>query len=213
MICPTGKSPIWLSSPSCKKNLVFARPKSNLYPLPSRPERGAYRDRHGRWAGCGGRGSVGRATGSQGGLHARERSPSALTNDAASGRRSRVVLTPRRRRQVCGRQVGPTGCGQASYPQMTVTRKPITGESTKQAVKTIACGNAGCSGGPVVTTRVLSTFAHEAAGAAGTPAFPTPSLGRKLLAKPRVHRAAGRERAFEGKNLKGRMAFKIGQSI
>ena len=29
----------------------------------------------------------------------------------SSGRRSRVVLTPRRRRQVCGRQVGPTGRG------------------------------------------------------------------------------------------------------
>ena len=134
-----------------------------------------------------------------GGLHARERSPSALTNDAARGRRSRVVLTPRRRRQVCGRQVGPTGCGRASYPQMTVTRKPSTGESAKQAVKTIACGNAGCSGGPVVTTRVLSTFAHEAAGAAGTPAFPTPSLGRKLLAKPRVHRAAGANARLKGR--------------
>jgi hypothetical protein len=30
-----------------------------------------------------------------------------------------------------------------SYPQMTVTKKPITGESAKEAVKTIACGNAG----------------------------------------------------------------------
>ena len=54
-------------------------------------------------AGCGGRGSVERATGSQGGFvkepvsdhkHADER--------CCRGRQNRVVLTPRRWRQVCG---------------------------------------------------------------------------------------------------------------
>src|SRR5712664_1106622 len=43
-------------------------PKSILEFLPSHPTRGAYHDRHGRGEGCGGRGSVLRATGSQGGL-------------------------------------------------------------------------------------------------------------------------------------------------
>jgi hypothetical protein len=48
----------------------------------SHPSRGAYRDRHGRWVGCGGRERI-----------ADERS--------CCGRRSRVVLTPRCWRYVC----------------------------------------------------------------------------------------------------------------
>src|SRR5258708_27011481 len=46
---------------------------------------------------------------------------------------------------------------------------PVTGESTKETVKTIAQGRPGESGGPVATTLVCyQHFAHEAAGAAGT---------------------------------------------
>src|ERR1700737_3788736 len=61
---------------------------------------------------------------------------------------------------------------------------PVTGESTKETVKTIACGNAGCSGATVVTTLVCYLhFAHEAAGAAGTPHSPRPlfSKGESFL--------------------------------
>ena len=51
---------------------------------------------------------------------------------------------------------------------MTVTIKPITGESAKQAVKTIARGMPGDSGVTVVTTLVCYLHtAHEAAGASG----------------------------------------------
>jgi hypothetical protein len=51
------------------KNIsVFTHPKSILELFASHPTRGAYRDRHGRGEGCGGRGSVLRATGLQGGL-------------------------------------------------------------------------------------------------------------------------------------------------
>ena len=49
VICPTGKSPICLSSPSDKNIPVLFSPKSLLHPPPSRPARGAFRDRHGRW--------------------------------------------------------------------------------------------------------------------------------------------------------------------
>ena len=56
LICPTGAVPIFLSSPLRKNILVFRRPKSLVYPLLFRPTGGAYRDRHGRGAGCGGRG-------------------------------------------------------------------------------------------------------------------------------------------------------------
>jgi hypothetical protein len=79
------------------------------------PMRGAFRDRHGRWV----RDAVD--------------ADAQMTNSADRGRRSRVVLTPRRWRQVPEQQASG----------MTVTRKPITGEITKETVKTIACGNAG----------------------------------------------------------------------
>ena len=82
--CPAGKSPISLSIPSCKNIPLRRRPKSNLYPSMSRPERGAFRDRHKRWAGM------------------RWTQAARRTSDAAGGRRSRVVLTPRRWCQVGG---------------------------------------------------------------------------------------------------------------
>jgi hypothetical protein len=44
----------------------------------------------------------------------------------------------------------------------------FTGESTYKPLKPIAQGRPDCFGGPVVATRVLSTFAHEAAGAQNT---------------------------------------------
>jgi hypothetical protein len=56
-----------------------------------------------------------------------------LTGDAAGGRRSRVVLTPRCWRQVRERKLS----------LMTVARKPVTGKSAKEAVKTIARGMPG----------------------------------------------------------------------
>src|SRR3977135_225532 len=43
VICPTGKSVNYLSSPSCKNIPVFAAPKSPLHPSPSRPTEGRIR--------------------------------------------------------------------------------------------------------------------------------------------------------------------------
>src|SRR5258706_16147084 len=77
---------------------------------------------------------------------------------------------------------------------MTVTRKPITGESTKETVKTIACGNARCSGATVVTTLVCYLHtAHEAAGAAGTRHSPRPlfSKGASFMHNSGAISAAG----------------------
>jgi hypothetical protein len=57
---PTGKSPARFIDPPVnpllKKYSVFQKCKSPLYSQPSRPNRGAIRDRHVRGAGCGGRG-------------------------------------------------------------------------------------------------------------------------------------------------------------
>jgi len=58
---------------------------------------------------------------------------SASDESASCGRQNRVVLTPRRRRQVCGKQ----------FSQATVTRKPDRRGEYDISRKTIACGDAG----------------------------------------------------------------------
>ena len=70
---------------------------------------------------------------------------------------------------------------------------PVTGESTKEAVKTIAQGRPGYSGEPVVTMLVCFIyFAREAAGAAGTRLSLRPLfLGRTVFPKPERIGAAG----------------------
>src|SRR6202795_333839 len=73
----------------------------------------------------------------------------------AGGRRSRVVLTPRRWRQV-SRKVSAKRRWQTS---------PVAGESAKETVKTIARGMPGVSGVTVVTNSCAFYFAREAAGA------------------------------------------------
>jgi hypothetical protein len=94
---------------------------------------------------------------------------------AFRGRRSRVVLTPRRWCQVGG---GNSACDGVN--------KPITGEITKETVKTIARGMPGdfrCDRGD--DTRVLSTLAHGAAGASSArhSLRPLMSQGQKFKAK------------------------------
>src|ERR1700688_3704962 len=55
-------------------------------------------------------------------------------------------------------------------------------KSAKETVKTIACGNAGCSGATVVTTLVCYQHtAHEAAGATGTRHSPRPLSGETFM--------------------------------
>ena len=67
-----------------------------------------------------------------------------------------MVLTPRRWCQV-GR----------SIRKRRWQESPVTGESTKETVKTIARGMPGVSGVTVVTNSCAFYFAHEAAGASG----------------------------------------------
>jgi hypothetical protein len=68
LICPSGGFLSSLISDFPKNISVPNLPKSLLELWLSHPTRGAYHDRHGRGEGCGGRGSVLRATGLQGGL-------------------------------------------------------------------------------------------------------------------------------------------------
>src|SRR5450631_2498755 len=110
VICPSGGLLTGVSSliSDFPKNIsVFTHPKSPLSLLPSRPERGAYHDRHGRWGGMrwtrqrfardGIAGRVERSVSDQ--QHADER--------CCSVRQNRVVLTPRRWRQVLRRFYRP----------------------------------------------------------------------------------------------------------
>ena len=120
-----------------------------------------------------------------------------LTGDAACGRRSRVVLTPR-----CWRQVPR----ETSFPGATAARKPVAGEIAKEAVKTIARGMPGvfrCD----LTTRVRNSTisAHAAIGRIGRPAFPAPSerRARKFSSTARA-KCAARSRSRVG--VIGRLA-------
>ena len=83
-----------------------------------------------------------------------------------SGRRSRVVLMPRRWHQLAMMLRITLGWWQES---------PITRESMKKAVKTIVQGMPECSANLWWLTRVLF-FAREAAGEPDHPAFPAPSI-------------------------------------
>src|SRR3954451_9382077 len=88
------------------------------------------------------------------------------TNDAGCGRRSRVVLMPRRWHQV--RQASDERQWQKS---------PVTGESAKETVKTIARETPGNPGEPVVTNSPCFTyFRTRGCGCIEHPAFPAPSF-------------------------------------
>src|SRR6266849_2846569 len=102
LICPSGGLLTGVSSPFCKNISVFTYPKSHLQLFASHPTRGAYHDRHGRGVGCGGRGSVLRAMGSQGGFFESVSGQQHADERCCCVRRNRVVLTPRRWRQVRG---------------------------------------------------------------------------------------------------------------
>ncbi len=104
---------------------------------------------------------------------------------AIRGRRSRVVLTPR-----CWRQVRE---GQLSL--MTVATKPVTGESSKKAVKTIARGMPGDFRCDLTNACAsLTIMAHAAIGRIGRPAFPAPSLWRRREFLEKLARNARRDR-------------------
>src|ERR1700730_17091757 len=101
-----------------------------------------------------------------------------LTRAHSCGRRSRVVLTPRRWRQVLEKQasckfLGGDGGNKARSP----------GRARNKLLKTIACGNAGCPGATVVTNACVLLPYTRGCGCNGHPAFPTPFVGRIVHAQ------------------------------
>jgi hypothetical protein len=140
------------------------------------------------------------------GAKACERSNGAQTNDVAQrtakscGPDAPTLASRRRKAPLPNRALRG-----ASFRRRRWQTSPVTGESAKETVKTIACGNAGCSGVSAVDTRVLSTFAHEAAGAAGTRRSPRPLifLGERFGAE------LGRRASRECERISGFCCLKI----
>jgi hypothetical protein len=122
--------------PRFAKYFGFAPTQITSLVPPSCSTKGAARDRHGRGTGCNGRGWRERRT-----------------------RASRTAKS-------CGSDAPMLASSWRSDPAMTVARKPVTGKSTKQPVKTIARGMSDDSGVTVVTMLVcFLNFAREAADA------------------------------------------------
>src|SRR6266852_1778724 len=97
-----------------------------------------------------------------------------------SVRRSRVVLTPRRWRQVCGVKSAQPGLDK-TYPLMTVAKEPGHRGARKKPLKPLRAGTPGDSGVLVVTrVRSTTTKCTRGRGCNGHPAFPTPSLGGRF---------------------------------
>jgi len=99
------------------------------------------------------------------------------------GRQNRVVLTPRRWRQVLRSCVGPTGLRQNISANDGGKRARSPGARHKP-LKPLRAGMPGDSG-VLVVARVCSTNTKctRGCGCSGHPAFPTPSRGRKIDAQ------------------------------
>src|ERR1700691_4875407 len=105
-----------------------------------------------------------------------------LTRAPTCGRRSRVVLTPRRWRQVGESDFTGDGGKKARSPRRA-RRKPL---------KPSRAGMPGDPGATVVTNAGAYYSTRAAAGALGTRHSPRPLFGAKgFLATTRAHLAAG----------------------
>jgi hypothetical protein len=132
------------SSPRRKNIVVIARPKSALKPSPSRPARGAYRDRHGRWAGM-------RWTRKRRARGLDRRAVLRTVSDLSApderrfgGRQNRVVLAPVAGVKSAEVLVSPTGSGEAIQSADDGDKTNSSpGRARHKPLKPSACGNAG----------------------------------------------------------------------
>ncbi len=177
LICPTGSLLIALSIPIRKNISVFSYPKSHLELFASRPEE------EGRWpssrtlgwdavdaAALSARKVAGQVERSVSGTeHADERR--LLWTAKSCGPDAPTLASSSRR------HVGSTELRQPISASDGGKRARSPGRARKKPLKPLRAGMPGDPGATVVTTRVLSTFAHEAAGATGTRHSPRPQGG------------------------------------
>ena len=174
LICPSG---IFVSSPLCKNISLHPSGKSSLQIRAIPPHKRGVGHRHERGEGCGGRGSVLRATGSQGG------SMRPVSDHQASGRE--MLL---RTAKSCGPDtptlvsssrscVGPTGLRQNLSVDDGGKQARSPGRARRKPLKPLRAGTPGDSGVLVVTrVRSTNTKCTRGRGCNGHPAFPTPSV-------------------------------------
>src|SRR5712664_3080969 len=81
------------------------------------------------------------------------------------------------------RHVGPTGLRQPISANDGGKQARSPGRARRKPLKPLRAGMPGDPGGPVVNTRVLPAHCTRGCGCNGHPAFPTPSLGRKINAQ------------------------------
>ena len=149
-------------------------PNHHYIPRPSRPTKRGVGHRHERGTGCGGRGSVGRVSWSQGGLIVRERTLAAQTtgaNPAKAGRlRTAKPCGPGTR---CCCQAGGGASTQPGPDNPSIRRRRrqerirLRGEPGISR-QTIAQGMSDALRCPVCSCASHHSFAHETAGAART---------------------------------------------
>src|SRR5713101_2068572 len=123
VICPSGGLLTGVSSPLCKNISVSVPPKSHLELCASHPTRGAYHDRHGRRGGMRWTRQRFARDGIAGRVLESVSDHRRADERCCCGRQNRVVLTPRRWRQVRGVASAQPGLDK-TYPLMTVAREP-----------------------------------------------------------------------------------------
>jgi len=118
-------------------------------------------------------------------------------------RRSRVVLTPRRWRQVRGVKSARPGLDK-TYPLSDGGKQARSpGRARRKPLKPLRAGTSGDSGVLVVTrVRSTTTKCTRGRGCNGHPAFPTPSLGGRFI------NASGASRR-EGVNVRLELRFAV----
>src|SRR5258708_30996808 len=84
--------------------------------------------------------------------------------------------------------------------QATVPNKPGHRGEHEVSRKTIACGNAGCSGGPVVTTLVCLFFYTRGCGCIGARHSPRPLFSERRNRFAKLGRLEPRERGAVSAN-------------
>jgi hypothetical protein len=143
---------------------------------------------------------VSRSSRTRGGMRWPRQRPRALSNRRAgfvirerSKARRRTAL--KRTAKSCGSdapmlasslaEVSPPNraLDKAIIREATVTIKPGRRGEREVSRKTIACGNAGCSGGPVVTTLVCFIYLHARLRVHWAPGIPHALFGRKIHAQ------------------------------
>jgi hypothetical protein len=198
VICPSGSLLTGVSSPVCKNISLHPSGKSSLQIRAIPPHqrgvsrssrtRGGLRWTRQRFARDGIAGRVERLLSDH--RRADER--------CCCVRQNRVVLTPRRWRQVLRSCVGPTGLRQNISADDGGKRARSPGRARHKRLKPLRAGMPGDSG-VLVVTRVLSTNTKctRGRGCNGHPAFPTPSvfLGERFINDSGASRRGGREAA------------------